>query len=100
MANGVAVKYSEYGTSSVIEKVSFELIENVLLDLSFDAEKNEIALDMYEEAYPSEKLSGVLSEDNINVLIRVLSQLKHQLKPEQPEPDEPEEQEAEEIEQP
>lgn len=99
MANGVSVKYSEYGTSSVIEKVSFELIENVLLDLSFDAEKNEITLDMYEEAYPSEKLSGVLSEDNINVLIRVLSQLRHQIKHDEPEPNEPEEQETEGTEQ-
>jgi hypothetical protein len=79
MTNGVTVKYSEYGHNSTIEQAIFELMENVELQLDFDAEHKTITMSMAEMEVVDSAISGTLSVEKIDVLVRVLSQLKGQL---------------------
>ena len=44
MSNEVKITYSEYGSNAVIDKASFELIEDMLMTLSCDNEKKTLTI--------------------------------------------------------
>ena len=80
MTNDVTISYSDYGNSSVIEEAYFELIEDIKVTLAFDEANKQVSMRMEDTISDNTELEGVLTYDKINVFIRVLSQLRNQIK--------------------
>lgn len=80
MNNNVAINYSEYGTSTVAQDISFELADNILLKLVYDKKNKSVSVSMLDMISDNTQLEGSLDYDKVNLLIRVLSQLSNQIK--------------------
>lgn len=80
MANDVTISYSDYDSSPVIDQAYFELIDDVRVTLSCDTTENSVSITMEDTISDNTELQGVLTYDKLNVFIRILSQLRNQLK--------------------
>lgn len=80
MSNEVKITYSEYGSNAVIDKASFELIEDMLMTLSCDNEKKTLTITMADTISDYTELEGTLSLEKLSILIRILSQIRNQIK--------------------
>lgn len=80
MNNNVSINYSEYGTSTVAQDISFELADNILLKLVYDKKNKSISVSMLDMISDNTQLEGNLDYDKVNLLIKVLSQLSNQIK--------------------
>lgn len=80
MNNNVAINYSEYGTSTVAQDISFELADNILLKLVYDKKNKSVSVSMLDMISDNTQLEGSLDYDKVNLLIKVLSQLSNQIK--------------------
>lgn len=80
MNTNVAINYSEYGTSTVAQDISFELADNILLKLVYDKENKSVSVSMLDMISDNTHLEGSLDYDKVNLLIKVLSQLSNQIK--------------------
>lgn len=76
----VKINYSEYGKTSVAKEISFELIEDILLKLEYNKKEKNVTISMLDTIADNTQLEGKLDYENLNLLIRVLSQLRNQLK--------------------
>lgn len=80
MANDVTISYSDYDSSPVIDEAYFELIDDIKVTLSCDEENEQIKLSMEDTISDNTELEGMLTYDKLNVFIRILSQLRNQIK--------------------
>ena len=80
MTDNVIIDYSKYGNNQVIDNAKFELVEDVVLKLQCDMENKEITIAMADEDTETTELSGILSEEKLTTLVRILNQLKSQIK--------------------
>ena len=78
--NGVLVNYSEYGNNTIIESVELEFIDDTKMTIECDAENKQVSLTMSDMISDNTELEGTLSYDKLSVLIRILSQLRNQIK--------------------
>lgn len=79
-SNGVQVNYSEYGRNTIIESVELEFIDDTKMTIECDAENKQVSLTMADMISDNTELEGTLSYDKLSVLIRLLSQLRNQIK--------------------
>lgn len=80
MTNGVQVNYSEYGRNTVIDSVELEFIDDTKLNIECDMANKQVALTMSDMISDNTELEGTLSYDKLSVLIRILSQIRNQIK--------------------
>lgn len=80
MDTNVTINYSEYGTSTVAQDVSFELADNILMKLVYDKKNKSVSVSMLDMISDNTQLEGSLDYDKVNLLIKVLSQLSNQIK--------------------
>ena len=78
--NDVKVVYSEYGANAVIDTVELELIEDIKLLLSCNMGNKTVSLTMADTISDNTELEGVMTYDKLSVLIRILSQIRNQIK--------------------
>lgn len=76
----VTINYSEYGTSTVAQDISFELADNILMKLVYDKKNKSVSVSMLDMISDNTQLEGSLDYDKVNLLIKVLSQLSNQIK--------------------
>lgn len=80
MSNEVCINYSEYGTSTVAQDISFELADNILMKLVYDKKNKSVSVSMLDMISDNTQLEGSLDYNKVNLLIKVLSQLSNQIK--------------------
>lgn len=80
MGKDVTINYSEYGNVSVAKEISFELVEDILLRLAYNKNEKNVTISMLDTISDNTQLEGKLDYENLNLLIRVLSQLRNQIK--------------------
>lgn len=80
MSKEVMINYSEYGSVSVAKEISFELVEDILLKLVYNKNEKNVTISMLDTISDNTQLEGKLDYENLNLLIRVLSQLRNQIK--------------------
>lgn len=80
MSKEVKINYSEYGNVSVAKEISFELVEDILLKLEYNKKDKNVTISMLDSISDNTQLEGKLDYENLNLLIRVLSQLRNQIK--------------------
>ena len=80
MSKDVTINYSEYGNVSVAKEISFELVEDILLRLAYNKNEKNVTISMLDTISDNTQLEGKLDYENLNLLIRVLSQLRNQIK--------------------
>ena len=80
MAKEVKINYSEYGNVSVAKEISFELVEDILLKLEYNKKDKNVTISMLDTISDNTQLESKLDYENLNLLIRVLSQLRNQIK--------------------
>ena len=80
MSKDVTINYSEYGKVSVAKEISFELVEDILLRLVYNKSGKNVTISMLDTISDNTQLEGKLDYENLNLLIKVLSQLRNQIK--------------------
>jgi len=76
----VRVVYSEYSSVPVMKEVELELVQDTLLKLSCDMTEKQVSISMADTITDNTELSGRLDFEALNTLIRVLAQIRNQLK--------------------
>ena len=80
MGTEVTINYSQYDNVSVAREISFELVEDILLKLEYNKKDENVSISMLDTISANTQLEGRLDYENLNLLIRVLSQLRNQIK--------------------
>lgn len=80
MKNNVTINYSEYGNNPIAQEIEFELIKDVVLKLKYEENDRAVIISMADMITANTELEGKLDYEKINILIKVLSQLRNQIK--------------------
>ena len=80
ISNDVKVTYSEYGANAVIDTVELELIEDIKLKLSCDMGRKNVSISMADTISDNTELEGTMTYEKLSVIIRILSQIRNQIK--------------------
>jgi len=78
--DNVTINYSEYGSNPIAQEIEFELIKDIILKLKYEENDKTIIISMADTITANTELEGKLNYEKINVLIKVLSQLRNQIK--------------------
>ena len=74
----VTIQYSSYNNNPIAKQIEFELIENIILKLKYNG--NNVTICMSDAITANTELEGTLSYEKLNVLIKILNQLRNQIR--------------------
>ena len=78
MRDNVTVKYKKYSGTPVIQEITMELFSDTLLKCEADGDT--VVIEIIDELTDMSATPGILKYDDLNTLIRVLLQLRNQIK--------------------
>lgn len=79
MAEGsVVFEYSKYNEEQIIESTTFELMDNIILEVACTKSADEVELRMVDKTNETQ-ITGAISLNNLIGVIRALNQIKKQL---------------------
>ena len=78
--NSVIINYSDYSNNPIIQEADFELFQDIAFKLKYNDDDKNISICMFDMISDNTELEGKLDLDKIIILIKVLSQLKNQIK--------------------